>query len=96
MDTNAGYVAKMEQQLKKWDTDFDALAAAGEKAGTEARANYNKYVKDLRANRDAASKAFKEMQAASQAAGEQAKSKMEGAWETMQKSFAKATADLKK
>ena len=96
METNAGYVAKMEQQLKKWDADVDALAAAGEKAGAEARANYHKYVKDLRANRDEAGKAFKEMQAANKSAGDKVKAKMEAAWETMQNNFKKATADLKK
>ena len=96
MDTNAGYVAKMEQQLKKWDADVDALAAAGEKASAEARANYHKHVKDLRAHRDAAGKTFKEMQAAGVAAGAQVKVKMEAAWDTMQKNFEKAAADLKK
>ena len=96
MDTNAGYVAKMEQQLKKWDADLDALAAAGEKASADARANYHKYVKDLRANRDAAGKTLKDMQAASQSAGNEVKAKMEAAWDTMQKNFAKATAALKK
>jgi len=96
MDTNATYVANMEKQLKKWDADVDALAAAGEKASAEARANYHKQVKELRAHRDAAGKTFKEMQNATQAAGNQVKDKMEAAWSTMQKNFEKASADLKK
>jgi hypothetical protein len=86
----------MESQFKQWDADVDALAKAGEKASAEARANYTKQVKDLRANRDAAGKQLKEMQAATQAAGDQVKAKMEAAWDTMQKSFKKASDDLKK
>jgi hypothetical protein len=96
MDKQSDYVVKMESQMKKWDADVDALAAAGEKASAEARANYHKYVKDLRANRDAAGKQLKEMQAATVAAGDQVKAKMEAAWETMQKNFKKASDDLKK
>ena len=96
MDKHTDYVVKMESQLKKWDADVDALAAAGEKASAEARANYHKYVKDLRANRDAAGKTFREMQVATKSAGDQVKTKMEAAWNTMQKNFKKATDDLKK
>ena len=96
MDKQSDYVVKMESQMKKWDADVDALAAAGEKASAEARANCHKYVKDLRANRDAAGKQLKEMQSATVAAGDQVKAKMEAAWDTMQKNFKKASDDLKK
>ena len=96
MEKQSEYVVKMQNQLKKWDADVDALAATGEKASAAARANYQKYVKDLRANRDAAGKQLKEMQSATVAAGDQVKAKMEAAWDTMQKNFKKATDDLKK
>jgi hypothetical protein len=96
MSADTGYAAKMQTQLKKWDADVDALAATGEKASAEARTAYQKYVKDLRANRDEAQKAFQEMQAAGLAAGEQMQAKMEAAWDTMQKALVKASTDLKK
>jgi hypothetical protein len=96
MSLNTDYVAKMETQLKKWDADLDALAAVGEKASADTRAAYHKSVKDLRANRDAAQKTFKEMQVASQSAVAQTQAKMGAAWDTMQKALAKVTSDLRK
>jgi hypothetical protein len=79
------YLARMETQLKKWDSDLDALAAEGEKAGAAARAAYQERVKDLRANRDAAQKTFLELQG-----------RMKHAWETLQAALEKAAADLRK
>lgn len=96
MNTNAGYAANMEKQLKKWDAEVDALAAAGEKANAEAKAAYHKSVKELRTNRDAAQKTFLEMQSAGQAAAAQMQAKMEASWDTMQKALVKVSSDLRK
>ena len=96
MSTNATYLDTMEKQMKKWDADVDALAAAGEKASAEARANYHKYVKDLRANRASAQQTFKEMQAQGQSAGAKVQAQMQAAYDSMQKNYEKAVADLKK
>lgn len=38
MDKKSEYLSTMETQLKKWDADFDALAAEGEKASDAAGA----------------------------------------------------------
>jgi hypothetical protein len=96
MTTNTGYAASMEKQMKKWDSDVDALAAAGEKANAEAQKAYHKSVKELRANRDAAQKTFLEMQSASQSTAAKMQAKMEASWDTMQKALAKVSSDLKK
>ncbi len=96
MGMNAEYAAKMEAQLKKWDADVDALAAEGEKAGAAARAAYQQQIKDLRASRDAAQKTFQEILVASESAGEQMRSGMKTAWETMQKALEKVSSDLRK
>jgi len=53
-------------------------------------------VKDLRENRAAAQQTFREMQAAGLTAGAKVQAQMEAAYETMQKNFAKAVADLRK
>ena len=96
MSRNSDFVAMMDKQLKKWDADVDALAAQGEKASATARAAYQENLKELRASRDAAQKTFKEFGAASEAATLQMKGALEDAWKSMQKSFEKASSDLKK
>jgi hypothetical protein len=96
MSADTGYAAKMQTQLKKWDADVDALAAMGEKANAEAKTAYQKCVKELRVNRDAAQKTFLEMQSASLSAATQMQAKMEASWDTMQKALVKASTDLKK
>ena len=96
MDKNADYRDTMQKQLKKWDADVDALAAFGQKASDTTRANYQSGLKALRASRDDAQKTFLEMQAATRTAGEQMQAKMTAAWETMQKSLEKVSADLRK
>ena len=90
------YVAKMEKQLKQWDAQVDALAAAGDRASAASRASYQESVKALRANREIARKSLLEMKAASQDAAKKMQARLTATWETMQKSLAKASADLGK
>ena len=94
MGANAEYVAKMKEQLKKWDADLDALAARGEQANEDARAACQEQVKALRASRDAAQKSFVQMRAAGEKAGAQMKHGMESAWTTLRKGLDKVTAGM--
>lgn len=96
MEKQSVYVARMETQLKKWDADMDALAAAGEKASDAARTSYVESMKGLRANRDAARKSFEAMRAANQEAGEKMQAAMTATWEGMRKSLERASSDLRK
>jgi len=94
MGANTDYVAKMQQQLKKWDEELDALSARGEKANAEARDAYRSQVKALRAHREAAQKSFVQMRAAGEKAGAQMKHGMEAAWNAMKKGLDKASASF--
>ena len=94
MGANAEYVARMKEQLKKWDDDLDALAARGEQAGEDARGAYREQVKALRASRDVAQKSFVQMRAAGEKAGAQMKHGMESAWTAMRKGLEKAAAGM--
>ena len=96
MDKHSEYVTRMETQLKKWDADVDALAAKGDKANAEVRAAYQKQIEHLRSGRDAMQKSFQELRVASESAGAKMKAGVEVAWETMQKTLAKVSADLRK
>ena len=51
MGANTEYVAKMKEQLRKWDEELDALNARGEKASEEAREAFHYQLKGLRASR---------------------------------------------
>lgn len=93
MSTNAEYVAKMKSQLKKWDADFDALVADGDKARATA---YKEGVTALRAKRDAAQKAIEEIRFAGETAGSKMQAGMEETWEAMRKALAKVSSDLRK
>ena len=96
MSTKSEFVATMEAQLKKWDADVDALAAKGEKVSADARAAYYARIKDLRASREVAQKAFQEILAASESARAQLQAGMEATWEAMQKALGKMSLDLGK
>jgi len=96
MGMNAEYVARMKSQLKKWDADFDALVARGDKAGEQARASYHEGITALRARRDAAQKTVEAIRFAGESAGSKMQAGMEETWEAMRKALAKASSDLKK
>ena len=96
MNKQSEYVARMETQLKKWDAEVDALAAKGKEASAASYAAYEKQIEHLRSGREAMKKSFQEMQVATEAAGAKMQAGVEVAWDTMQKSLAKVTADLRK
>jgi hypothetical protein len=96
MHKKTDYLATMETQLKKWDADMDELVAAGARANDNARNDYQDGLKGLRAKRDSAHNTLQEMRLATQEAGEKMQAKMSAAWETMQKSLEKVSADLTK
>lgn len=89
---NAEDVARMKSQLEKWDADFDALVAQGEKAGLEARAAY----RELRADREVAQKMVEEIRFSGETAGAKMQAGMQTTWEAMRRALAKASSDLKK
>ena len=90
------YLATMEAQLKRWDADLEALAAEGQKASEGTRAAYHERLKELRASRDAARQAIREMRAAGAVASEQLQSGMKSACETMRTALEKAAVELRK
>jgi hypothetical protein len=94
MTMNTEYLAKMETQLRKWDADFNTLAAKGKQLSAEARSAYYARIKDLRVGRNTAQKIFQDMRAAAGTAGVQLKDGMEVAWGSMQKALEKASSDL--
>jgi uncharacterized coiled-coil DUF342 family protein len=93
MSTHAEYIAKMEAQLKKWDTEVDELRAKGKQLATELRAGYFGRIKDLRSHRDEGQRKFQEIRTATDEAAAKLHAGMEGAWESMRSALAKASSD---
>ena len=96
MEMNSKYVAMMEEQLKQWDAEVDALAAQSEKASAKARTIYHAQLKELRASREAAREAFENVRSASEAHAAQMQVGMETMWDSMQQALRKTVADLKR
>lgn len=89
MGAKADYIAKMKEQLKQWDAEADALAAQADHATAFAREVYEDGIRELRASRAAAQKAFQQMRAAGEAAGAPLQAAMESAWKDMQRAMHK-------
>lgn len=90
------YLAMMEKQLRKWDSDLDALAAEGQKASDRARSMYIDQIRELRVGRDSAHKRLSDIRVATEVAGAQMHSGMDAAWDTMQKALNRASTEMRK
>jgi len=89
MRTNAQYAATMRAKLKRWDADFDALAALVAKASNDA---HREGIEALRASRAAAQMSVDEIRFASETSGAKLKEGMEVAWGSMRNALACASA----
>ncbi|WP_018606500.1 hypothetical protein [Uliginosibacterium gangwonense] len=96
MGLTSDYVEKMQALLKKWDADFDVLAAQGKKAGSDVRAAYHERITELRAGRAAAHETFHDLRIAAESANSKMHAGMDLAWESMRTALEKAFSDLRK
>ena len=96
MGKNAEFVTNMDKMMVRWDKEVDALARRAGNGASEAGEAYQEGVKELRACRDEAQKAFQEIRFASESEGAQLKAGMQAAWVAMQSTLEKVTADLVK
>ena len=96
MTKNAQYLAVMETQMRQWDAEVEALAVGRKKASAVARGAYQEKMKELRATRNAAQKTFQQIRLASDATGAELHAHMQAAWDTMQKTLEKISADMNK
>ncbi|GEM_PF-1212957 len=96
MSTKDDYIAKMNEQLKKFDAEIDQLTGKARQMSAEMQAKYAEQLKTMRENRDAAMKKMQEIQAATEPALQKMKAGMDSAWEAMRKAFDKASSQIKK
>lgn len=94
MSKHDEYITTMETQLRKWDSDIDAMHAKGKTMAIDLRAGYFGRLKELRAHRQDAQRRFGEIRTASEEAATKLYEGMESAWESMRNGLTKASSDL--
>jgi len=95
MGRNHEYLAKMNERLRAWDVEVEALSAAGIDLAAGARAAYEERIRELRLHRDAAHSALQELRLATVTASRDLHAGVELAWDTMSKALAKASEDTR-
>ena len=96
MSKHAEFVTNMDKMMARWDKEVDLLARRAGNGASEAGDAYREGVKELRACRDDAQKAFQEIRFAGEHQGAILKAGMQSAWVRMQSALEKVTADLAK
>jgi len=94
MDRKA-FIDKMSAQLKIWDAEIDKLEAKAEKAKADAKADYKKEIKDLRAKKQAAKDKLETVRQSGEMAWKELKSGAEKAYDTMKNAFQAAMSKFK-
>ena len=96
MGENAEFVTNMSKMMTRWDKEVDLLARRAGNGSLDAGAAYQEGVKELRACRDDAQKAFQEIRFASESEGLELREGMQAAWVKMQGTLERITAGLAK
>lgn len=90
------YMAQMQSQLKKWDTEIDALTTKANEFSADARDKYYDQLKNIRANREALTEKMHDVTQASEAAWHDMQKGMQTAWDSMKTTMEKMTSSFKK
>jgi uncharacterized coiled-coil DUF342 family protein len=90
------YMAQMQSQLKKWDSEIDALTAKANEFGADARDKYYDQLKTMRASRETATQKLHELTSASEAAWQEMQKGMESSWDALKTAMEKAMSSFKK
>jgi hypothetical protein len=94
MSKHAEFVTNMDKMMVRWDKEVDALARLAGNGASEAGEAYHAGVKELRACRDDAQKAFQEIRFAGEHEGAVLKAGMQAAWLKMQATLERVSATL--
>ena len=95
MSKKDDYVSLMESQMKRWDEAVDQMTKKGQQIGAEAKAEYEKQVKAMRAERDRAYEKLQALRASNESAWQTMQSGVESAWTSMQTALDKARSKYK-
>jgi hypothetical protein len=80
MKSREEYIDKLTAQLKEWSAKIDELESKARAAKADAKTGYEKQIKQLRDQRDAATKKLQELKGASTEAWDALKAGVDTAW----------------
>jgi hypothetical protein len=86
------YIAKLQAQLDEWGTEIDKLKAKADKAGADARIEYQSQIEDLRSMQATASQKLTELKEANLHTWESLKEGAEHAWNSLSNAVKSATS----
>jgi hypothetical protein len=92
MQTREQHAGKMEKRLERWGARFDDFTAKAREAGTEAKADYQVHLEDLKSKQRAVGERFQQLKAAGDDQWESLKTGVESAWKELESSFKKLTS----
>lgn len=96
MNTRDEYVAKLKQQLDRWNAEVATWEDKAKQAGTGMKAEYDKHIGDLRQQRDQAMERMRQVQSASGDAWKELMNGTDEAWGKMRDAFNRARAHFQK
>jgi len=80
------YVASMKTQLDEWNTEIDAMEARADTVQADRRAEFDKELAALRAQRDNGENKLEELKGASEGAWDRVKLEAENLWDAFKAS----------
>lgn len=95
MEDKETFLKKHETQLKEWATRIGELVAKAERAGTDAKAEYERQLEVLQAKKSALEREITEVRRAAEDAWESLRSGVEGAATDLKASWDNAMNKLK-
>ena len=87
MSERDAYEQKVKAKFKEWDAQIDKLRARAESAGADAKLDYERQLKELRATRDAAGDKLRELRNTSAENWMKVRHEAEETWERMSRSL---------
>jgi outer membrane murein-binding lipoprotein Lpp len=96
MKSREEYIDKLASQLKEWSAKIDELESKASAAKTDVKTGYENQIRQLKDQRDAATKRLQDLKGASTDAWDALKAGAEAAWADLSKSVTAAKEKFKK
>ena len=85
------HVGTMEKQFKQWGAKLDEFVAKAEKAGSDAKLDYQLLVDEMKAKHEVARSKLEALRAATSDEWDTARAGVESAWKELEVAFKKLT-----
>jgi outer membrane murein-binding lipoprotein Lpp len=96
MKSREEYIDKLAAQLKEWSAKVDELESKAHGAKADAKAEYEKQIRQMKDKRDTATQKLQELKGASSDAWDTLKAGSEAAWADLKSAVTTAKEKFKK